>query len=265
MQVGETEIALGVWQEQSWLKVLNGHEVSMGAALAGLAAEEAIGMILIVAATAVGGALALAVIDQAVRNCPCDAAPVVVQTESIEIKLMHADQLSAQDLMSAMLKGNHISNSAVPYRFSLIVGKGFGQQRTVYHAGIMIIGKFKVNGEDYDHLLAERWLDSVTIRLYQSKQKVLERFRLISVHEIPLTDCDETPLFTSKTPAPEMVEYVREDLGKTLEIANFRSERDLSNPRVTNCIAFGIRGGMLLAGPDAENFLRTCQEAIHGN
>ena len=238
----------------------------MGAVLAAVAAEEAIAALLVITAAGVGTSLLFVAIDQAVQNSGCGAAPEVVQPESIEIKLKQGDRMSAEDLMTATLKGSRISSSAVPYRFNLIVGKGVGHRgRRVYHAGIMIVGKFKVNGEDYDHLLAERWMDSVTIRFYRSKLEILDRFRLITVGDIPLTDCDETPSFTSVTAAPEMVEYIREDLGKTLDIANFRSERDLSNPRVTNCIAFGIRGGMLLAGSDAQNFVRTCEVAIRGN
>ena len=79
------------------------------------------------------------------------------------------------------------------------------------------------------------------------------------VNDVPLTDCDETPAFTSFTPAGDLVQYVQEDLAKKLSVTGFKSEQGLANPTITNCIAFAIRGGMLLAGHDkAENFVKTC-------
>ena len=77
-----------------------------------------------------------------------------------------------------------------------------------------------------------------------------------------MTDCDETPAFHAVKPATDMVQYVHEDFAKRMSTTSFQSERDLSNPSITNCIAFAVRGGMMLAGNDAENFLRTCGAAI---
>ena len=64
------------------------------------------------------------------------------------------------------------------------------------------------------------------------------------VNDVPLTDCDETPAFTSFTPAGDLVQYVQEDLAKKLSVTGFKSEQGL-------------------AGHDkAENFVKTCVEAL---
>lgn len=166
--------------------------------------------------------------------------------------------------MSAQLKGHQIENSLVPYSFSFVVGKGSSTSRRVYHAGLLIQGQFDVEGDKFDYMLAERWCDGTFLRFFTTKAMVLDHFRGITVglDAIPLTDCSESPTFHSAVPAMDMVQYVQDDLGRELSISDFTSERDLANHRITNCVAFAIRAGMLLAGPDNEaNFAQTCVSA----
>lgn len=110
---------------------------------------------------------------------------------------------------------------------------------------------------------AKSFTTCVRVTLFKEKSAALARIRDTMVNDVPLTDCDETPAFTSFTPAGDLVQYVQEDLAKKLSVTGFKSEQGLANPTITNCIAFAIRGGMLLAGHDkAENFVKTCVEAL---
>ena len=146
-----------------------------------------------------------------------------------------------------------------------MVGKGFSETRSspVYHAGLLIVGKFEEAGQEFQYMLADRWNECVRVILFKENLAALAHIRKSVVYGIPLTDCDETPAFTSFVPAGDLVQYVQEDLSKKLSVTGFKSEQDLAKPTITNCIAFAIRGGMLLAGHDkAENFVKTCVEAL---
>ena len=176
-------------------------------------------------------------------------------------KIFKIEDIEALTSVSAELTGQQVKNSSVPYKVSFVVAKGFSesQPNPVYHAGLLIVGTFKVSDQDFDYLLADRWMDCVRVTFFKHKLAALNRFREIAVCGIPLTDCDETPAFTTRTPAQDLVQYVQEDLDKKMSVTAFKSEKEVANPRITNCIAFAIRGGMLLAGhKHAESFTKTC-------
>ncbi|CAL1127836.1 unnamed protein product [Cladocopium goreaui] len=151
-------------------------------------------------------------------------------------KIFKAEDIEALTPLSAELQGKLIKNSSVPYKFSFVVGRP-----------------------------AKSFTTCVRVTLFKEKSAALARIRDTMVNDVPLTDCDETPAFTSFTPAGDLVQYVQEDLAKKLSVTGFKSEQGLANPTITNCIAFAIRGGMLLAGHDkAENFVKTCVEVERG-
>lgn len=239
----------------------------MGAALAPLAMEEVV-MLAVAVFGSVGVGLLFAEVMQNCSYSKCPHHPDRVEggvALTKTFKILKVEDIEALTPLSAELQGKLIKNSSVPYKFSFVVGKGFSETRRspVYHAGLLIVGKFEETGQEFHYMFVDRWLDCVRVTLFKEKSAALARIRDTEVNDIPLTDCDETPAFTSFTPAGDMVQYVQEDLAKKPSVTGFKSEKDLANPTITNCIAFAIRGGMLLAGHGkAENFLKTCIDAI---
>lgn len=245
----------------------------MGQVLVAEAVIETVFVVLGVGAAACVAAGALAAILEALQNCSCGNAPDIPDVFehgvplTKTLKVSEVQEIEALTLMSAQLKGHQIKNSSVPYSFSFVVGKGSSTGRRVYHAVVLIHGQFDVQGDKFDYMLAERWCDGINVIFFTEKAMVFSHLQKITVgpDAIPLTDCSESPTFHSMVPAIDMVQYVQDDLGRELRISDFKGEGDLANLRITNCVAFAIRAGMLLAGPDnADNFVKTCGSAIRG-
>jgi hypothetical protein len=181
------------------------------------------------------------VLSEVMQNCGCSKCPHlpdrveggVALTKTF--KISKAEDIEALTPLSAELQGKLIKNSSVPYKFSFVVGKGFSETRRspVYHAGLLIVGKFEETGQEFHYMFADRWLDCVRVTLFKEKSAALARIRDIVVNDVPLTDCDETPAFTSFTPAGNLVQYVQEDLAKKPSVTGFKSETDLANPTIT--------------------------------
>ncbi len=241
----------------------------MGQVLVAEAVIETVLVVLGVATVAGVAAVALTGIVEALQNCSCGNAPDIPDVFEAGVpltktfKVSEVQEIEALTLMSAQLKGHQIKNSSVPYSFSFVVGKGSSTSRRVYHAGVLIQGQFDVQGDKFDYMLAERWCDGINVMFFTTKAMVLAHFQKITVRTIPLTDCSESPTFHSTVAAIDMVQYVQDDLGREFRISDFKGAEDLANFRITNCVAFAIRAGMLLAGPDnADNFVKTCESAI---
>ena len=180
-------------------------------------------VILVVATIGVAGGTGVGlVLVHAMRNCGCSSSPDLPDrveggiTPTKTFKIFKAEDIEALTPLSAELKGKLVKNSSVPYKFSFVVGKGFSRTRRspVYHAGLLIVGKFEEAGQEFPYIFADRWLDCVRVTLFKEKRAALAQLREIAVFDIPLTDCDEIPAFTTFTPAGDLVQYVQDDLAK---------------------------------------------------
>ena len=243
----------------------------MGQVLVAEAVIEAVLKSLLGVSVACAATLTLVATLDALQNCSCGKAPHIPDVFEVGVpltktlKVSEVQEIEALTLMSAQLKGHQIKNSSVPYSFSFVVGKGSSESRRVYHAVVLIHGQFDVQGDKFDYMLAERWCDGINVIFFTEKAMVFSHLQKITVgpDAIPLTDCSESPTFHSMVPAIDMVQFVQDDLGRKLTISGFKGAEDLGNLRITNCVAFAIRAGMLLAGPDnADNFVKTCESAI---
>ncbi|CAJ1386131.1 unnamed protein product [Effrenium voratum] len=239
----------------------------MGAAIGALAVEE------ILLGTLLGTLLGLgfsfgvaAAFELAMQSCSCGDAPDIVQSDVVKFKVTDNSEISASSLMSATLCGTAVQNQTVPYTFSFLIGKGLSDGRPMYHAGLLLGGSFDVSGEAYKYAFAERWNGSVLVTFSKDKHQVLSRLKQIWVGGVLLDDCKETPEFGSVSPAPDMVTFVHEELARKLSTRNFKSPEDLAkNLKYTNCIAFAMRAGLLLAGySEKQDFVDTCMTAIQG-
>ena len=84
------------------------------------------------------------------------------------------------------------------------------------------------------------------VKLFASKSEALMHLSKIKVDGIQLTDCNETSSCTSMTTANAMVEFVRQELPRRIDMHSFKKPEDLKRMDKTNCIAFGMRAGILL-------------------
>ena len=213
---------------------------------------------------AVGAACAFA---EVMQNCSCGPAPDIPQDQSspdqmLTFKIKSQTDISSLTLVSAVLHGTTITNQKVPFTYSFLIGKGGADCRPRYHAGILIAGDFDAEGRKYGFLFAERWTDCVRVNLFASKSQALMHLSKINVSGVQLTDCNETPSFTSMTTANAMVEFVRQELPRRIDMHSFKKPEDLKNMDKTNCIAFGMRAGILLGQDERDHFLATCMTAI---
>ena len=164
---------------------------AMGAALGGaVALEEVIALVGLVVVGAVGTATVGVLLVDALQGCdlcPSPQEPDVVEDGvalTRNFKLETPGDIQALTLVSAKLKGQDVKNSSVPYQFTMVVGKAFNEtrQRMVYHAGLLIVGKFAVETEEFDYMLADRFNDAVEVTFYKDKVTALGRFRRIKVN-----------------------------------------------------------------------------------
>ncbi|CAK9021315.1 unnamed protein product [Durusdinium trenchii] len=204
----------------------------MGPALGVLAAEEiiaiAIGTVVIGGGTAY---LAAHAFEHAVQNCPCGPAPDIPQDQNIPdqvmtFKIKSQTDISSLTLVSAVLRGTTITNQKVPFTYSFLIGKGEADGQHLYHAGILIEGDFDAEGRKYGFLFAERWTDCVRVNLFASKSQALMHLSKINVSGVQLTDCNETPSFTSMTTANAMVEFVRQELPRRIDMHSFKKPEE---------------------------------------
>ncbi|CAK9117476.1 unnamed protein product [Durusdinium trenchii] len=203
----------------------------MGPALgvgAAVAAEEIIAVTAVAVLGgffAVGAACAFA---EVMQNCSCGPAPDIPQDQSspdqmLTFKIKSQTDISSLTLVSAVLHGTTITNQKVPFTYSFLIGKGGADCRPRYHAGILIAGDFDAEGRKYGFLFAERWTDCVRVNLFASKSQELPR---------------------------------------RIDMHSFKKPEDLKNMDKTNCIAFGMRAGILLGQDERDHFLATCMTAI---
>ena len=242
---------------------------TMGAALGVLAAEEIIALVVLGVmgtAAAVAGGVMLAT---ATQNCSCGAAPTIIQANSEAFKITAASDISALSMVSAALQGQTVRNSKVPFNFSFVIGKGGSSGKPAYHAGVLIEGDFDVSGSAFNFMFVDRWKDGVVITFYETRQQAFDRLRKISVQTVSdtflLTDCSETPQYSSLSPATAMATFVHEELKRVLDMRSFSKPEDLRKMKLTNCIVFAIRAGILLAAEEQDNFLKAALTAIDDN
>ena len=239
----------------------------MGAAVGALAAEEIIALVL-GGTIVVGGVAAAVAFSDVVQHsscAACAAAPDAVRTSGnvkTTFRIKHREDISALSLVSAVLEGTEVLNKKVPYGFSFVIGKGENPKQPAYHAGILINGDFDVEGNNYPFMFVDRWKDALVVNFYREKRQALERLKSIQVGRVLLTDCNETPTFSSWTTANDMVQFAQEELLRKMDLRSFRSPEDLRKMQLTNCIVFAIRAGILLAAEDTNHFYTACMAAI---
>ena len=239
----------------------------MGAALAAIPVGEALGGILLgsVLAVAVGavGAAAVIAFEHAMQNCSCGNAPQFVLSTPNVFRIQFDHEISAQGLASVRLKSTEVTNKQLPYGFTILICKGESQRGPVYHAGLLIEGDFDVGGANHKFLFADRWADGILVWFFDAKQEALGRLQTLLVHDVPLTDCSETPLFQATSCASSIVSFVHEELRREMNLRAFRRQEDLARLGFTNCIVFSVRAGLLLAADVKDQFYAACLAAIH--
>ena len=123
-------------------------------------------------------------------------------------------------------------------------------------------GSFDVSGSAFNFMFVDRWQDGVVVTFYKTKQQALDRLRKIRVGEIPLTDCSETPEYASISPATTMTTFIHDELKRVLDMRSFSKPEDLQKMKLTNCIVFAMRAGILLAAEEKDHFLQQALSAI---
>lgn len=192
--------------------------------------------------------------------CPVKSSTVSKRVAKIVLKSVH--QIQGHSMTSAKLDGHKVSNSSVPFEYSMLLGAGtVGNDGKVYHAGLILYGSWQVgDGETFEFMLAERWHDSILVSFFNNKAEILDKFRNITVNGNRLDDCSETPLFKSTSTAWNMVDNAKKDLA--LKCSIIRGNEDLNAfADVTNCILFAVRGGLCLGG--GEHFKTAATHLFH--
>lgn len=190
----------------------------------------------------------------------------ITEVDVSEFRVEEPRDISTISLTSARVCGKTFQNRQVPYKYKFLVASGQRDDgRRVYHSGIAIEGDFTIGSRyEYKCLLAERWQDAVTVRLYLNHADLLLRFQGLTVNGVPLDDMNETAAFTSRAPADVLTKHVQNDLRKNLRIGDLPTDREramrvLSDPTTTNCIIFATLGGVALGGErDAQRFQTAC-------
>lgn len=181
------------------------------------------------------------------------------ESGSFRLCIMEAKDLVPKTLMSVNLKGETLSNSMVPFYFSMFVGiaRVEGKALPPLHCALLFRGDFAIGGTKYEYVVADRWKDSVTVRGMQNKTKVLQEMKSLSwAPGVPFEHIFESKEFSSVMPAPDMVDFVHEDLRLEPKILKEELNLDalLASPD-TNCVLFALRGGLRLLHGEEERKL----------
>mmetsp|Transcript_68163 Transcript_68163/g.197604 ORF Transcript_68163/g.197604 Transcript_68163/m.197604 type:complete len:166 (-) Transcript_68163:172-669(-) len=153
--------------------------------------------------------------------------------------------------------GTVITNSQVPFGFRALIGAGRAQSgKPMFHAGLLLSGRFGVCGKTYGYLFVDRWSDGIRVHLLERKQEALARIQAVLVDGALLTDCSESPEFQSLVPAEVLLDFLKRDFNRNMCIDVSAARESLQDDGRTNCVLFAHRAGMVLGG--GQGWLRAC-------
>lgn len=158
---------------------------------------------------------------------------------------------------SFLIDGEEISNSAVPYQFSVLVATGLAKDRkTFYHAGLELKGAFAYDGSKFEHALVDWWPaeHGVRIRFFDTVREVREAVEVTVVRErtgesIPLEFKSETRYFETRATAATLLEIARKELKRESVWGRVPSPGQLREGGCdgeTNCCIFALRTALAL-------------------
>ena len=187
-----------------------------------------------------------------------------VNAKSIQFEITCPSDLLATSEFAMNVDGTLIENSCVPFGFRFVLcSLELPDGKQMLHAGLAMRGKFHVECDVFEYLVAERWPDHVAITPFTDKASVRRHFREIQWVEARGDGyCTETAEFKSTQLADSLVAFFADDISRTVLIDGFEEE-DLASDDLTNCVSFAIRGGMMLSDIDSTLFQRACAAVIY--